>query len=609
MRYSAYAGRILVIDLEGRKSATEALEEKWCEENLGGFGINNRLCWEMMVPGTEPLDPGNLVILGAGPLVGTLAPGAARVMANSRLPLTGAVASASGAMGLGPQMRWAGYDHIVIRGKADQPTYLLLEDGEVRFLAADDLWGDDIHLTTNRLRHRHPGSSVLAIGPAGERLVAFSLAMIDKSSTLGRGGLGAVLGSKNLKAVVVKGSRGIEVEDQHRFLRAVKGLYRRRDKWELREAALHLGMIGGWELYVQQLASGEDEGKLEQLKKIFGPEGYLQFERHRISCPSCFLADKDYLRWDDRSTCSTSFLNAAILGAALDLEHAHEAVEVLDFLDRQGLCFITYLNIYILLEELEKRGLCPGEELPIPEGGSNLERALGLAAAVVERQGLGDLLASGWRALLKYFGPEAERLSAVIKGQDCLYDPRVSGLGTMEFEQIVSPRGPTSASAGSPTYMPGTPPDKFRRLTARMGVAEEAMERIFDSTGGFNVGRLTRYSEDWFSLFSCLGVCNRHQINRLYNVEVFRELFYSATGMELDTRELMRRAADSWELYRRLNEREGFGRRDDCIPDIWFSSERVGGRAGVIRDYYKEKELTLRDLQRLLDDYYDERSR
>ncbi len=609
MAYHAYSGKILFVDLDSGKSAREPLPENWCVEHLGGFGINNRLCWELMTPGTPPLDSSNPVILGAGPLVGTLAPGASRIMGNTRFPLTGAVASASGAMGLGARLKWAGYDHLVIRGAAYRPSYILIDDSEAQIIPAEDLWGLDIHDATDKLWETHPGSSVLAIGPAGENLVHFSLAIIDKCATLGRGGLGAVLGSKKLKAVVVRGSGGVKVADPKGFLRIVNNLYRRMERWELKDAALALGMIGGWEIYLNQLASGVSEEERERIKEAFGPQAYLEFERRRISCPSCFLGDKDRLGWDMRSTCSTSFLNAAILGAALGLNNAKEAVLLLDLLDRLGICFFTYLNLYLFLLDLKEREITDikryGEFLDL----NGLKGAIKLAKSIAFRKGLGDLLSLGWDNIIDYFGSQAEEYASVIRGQDCIYDPRVSGLGTMEFEQLVSPRGPTSASAGSPTYLPGLPREKMVRLTSRMGVPEDALERIYPNDQAVNVGRLTRYAEDWFSLFSSLGVCNRHQINRLYHVDIFRDLFHAATGIDLTPKEIMECAAANWELYRRLNEREGLGRESDRIPSSWLTEERISRREGTLMDYSRKKRLTRKDLMQLLDDYYDERSR
>jgi aldehyde:ferredoxin oxidoreductase len=177
----------------------------------------------------------------------------------------------------------------------------------------------------------------------------------------------------------------------------------------------------------------------------------------------------------------------------------------------------------------------------------------------------------------------------------------------MEFEQVVSPRGPTSASGGSATYLPGQTPETLARLTERMGAGPAAIGRMFDS-GGMNVGRLTRYSEDWFSLFSSLGICNRHQVNRFYNPPLIRDLLAAVTGLELDVGEIMARAAAGWELYRELNAREGLGMEADIFPPVWLDERPVWGRGGKLHDYFG-RELDRAKLESLLEDYYDERTR
>ena len=232
-----------------------------------------------------------------------------------------------------------------------------------------------------------------------------------------------------------------------------------------------------------------------------------------------------------------------------------------------------------------------------------------LAVRVAERRGvIGDAFARGWQGVLEHFGEETRRYTVLVRNQDCLYDPRASGMGTMEFEQVVSPRGPTSASAGSATYVPGLPEDRLRRLTQRMGVGDEALGRIFSPSWSMNVGRLTRYSEDWFSLFSSLGLCNRYQINRFYHADLIRDLLAAVTGMELEVGEMMEKAAASWGLYRELNAREGLGREEDRIPEAWFSEQPLWGRGGRLKDYFG-RELSREDVLTLLEDYYDERSK
>jgi len=602
----------MVIDLSGGTACVKPYPPDFALDYLGGFGVNNRLYSEYARPGTDPLGPDNPVILGAGPLVGTIIPGASRVMANARVPLSGAVASASGSMGMGANMKWSGLDHVVICGKAEEPISIYIENGRVEFLPARSLWGKGILETTRSLWASHPGSSVLAIGQAGENGVHSSLAMVDGCATLGRGGLAAVLGAKNLKALVVKGEGGVKVADPARLQELVKGLYERLENFDMREAAAALGMIGAWPMYASQLLPyGSSEEDLQMLTERFGPQAYLELKKCRVSCPSCFLADKDelYLPRTGESVYSTSFLNAAIIGCALLMRDAEEAASTLALLDDLGLDFMTLSWQAAFLLELQEHGIigeADVEGIPLARGADILRE---LALRVSERRGeIGEAFARGWRGAFELFGEDKRRYTMLVRDQDCLYDPRVSGLGTMEFEQIVSPRGPTSASAGSATYVPGLPEERLRRLTARMGAGEEALARIFSPPWGMNVGRLTRYSEDWFSLFSSLGLCNRYQINRFYNAELIRDLYAAVTGVELEVGEMMNKAAAGWELYRELNSHEGLGVEKDEPPQAWFGEQPLWGRGGRLKDYFGN-ELSREDVLTLLEDYYDERGR
>lgn len=612
MKGGGYTGNMLTIDLGRLESSISMYPEEYADRYLGGFGVNNRLFLERSRPGTDPLDPGNPLVLGAGPLVGTAVPGTSRVMANARVPLTGAVASASGSMGLGVQMKRGGLDHIVLLGKASEPTIIRIEDGHAEFISAASFWGKGILETTRALRQAYPGSSVLAIGLAGENLVHLSLAMIDACATLGRGGLAAVLGSKNVKAVVVKGSGVLKVADPKRLKELLRGLHERQARWDMRKAALELGMIGAWPMYANQLmpyGAGEDD--LREMTERFGPGAYLKLKKRRIACPSCFLADKDELQLPStgESVYSTSFLNAAIIGCALGMKDAEEAASTLAMLDDLGLDFMTLSWQAAYLLELHEHGLLEtgdAEGIPLSRGAGILRE---LAVRVTRRKGeIGEALARGWRGAFELFGEDTRRFTMLVRDQDCLYDPRVSGLGTMEFEQIVSPRGPTSASAGSATYVPGLPLDDLRRLTQRMGVGEGALDRIFSPPWGMNVGRLTRYSEDWFSLFSSLGICNRFQINRFYHAALIRDLLAAVTGVEMETEEMMSKAAAGFELYRELSAREGLGREKDIPPEAWFEDSPLWGRGGRLRDYFGNP-LSREDVITLLSDYYDERSR
>ncbi|MEW6440150.1 MAG: aldehyde ferredoxin oxidoreductase N-terminal domain-containing protein [bacterium] len=614
-----FAGRILELELSGLSHAVRPLDPCLAASFLGGFGINQVLFHGYGRPRTPPLDPANPIIFGAGPLVGTLAPGAARVMATTRFPLTGAVAAASGSMGFGPRMKWAGYDHVVVLGKAPRPVCVVISGDAVRFVDAGVLWGKGIHETTAALKERFgAGGSVTAIGPAGEACVPYSFALTDVAGTIGRGGLGAVMGAKNLKAVYVRPAEtdqpretgaGIRVHDRKGFLREVARLHERARAYPLHGYCVQKGLMAGWELGIESMFR-HPEWTPAEMDAVYGQKVYERMKRRRFGCPSCFICDKDLLAWEagseQRSAPFTSYINV-VLAAMVGIRNPDLAAEMLFRLDDAGLDLFVFGRMVQMLRNAREAGSLPlrddvADELERDETGF-----LRLLDRVIRREGVGELFHSSLEEFAARVGPDASRDLVCIKGQDALYDPRDTGLGTMEFEQIVCPRGPTSACSGSPSYLPGQPLDKFKQHAGRMGASPEAAARIFDSPFGFHVGRLSRYSEDWYALFSALGVCNRAVVNRFYHVDIFSRLYSTLTGIEKSPGDLMADAERIWNLLRLANRREGFTRADDRIPEPWFEPKTSGGETRYITDYFRTSRLTRSQVQGLLEGYYEER--
>jgi len=554
--------------------------------------------------GAAALSPENPVIIGAGPLIGTLAPGASRVVCTTKFPLTSAVGTASGSMNFASQLKYAGYDHLVITGAASKPVYLRIADDDVEICDASALWGMDACEAADALWEEHGNDcGIISIGQAGENLVRFSLALVDKTATLGRGGLGAVFGAKKLKAIVVSGSGGVSVADAKGFLEIVEGLYERLRRYPLRDACVDLGIMSNWENYVKQFFTPDVQ---EKVAKLYGVETYKKVKKMRVACPSCFIADKDVLEIRDGAfagliTYASSFFNATLFSKFTD--DYREALKLTDMLNRYGLCLLTFSSLADFLIRIYENGIVRKEDMDGMELRRDFSTLAGLIEKITFRRGVGNVLADGWTAVFQKF--DAERQAAVVKGKDCLWDPRLSGLGTMEFEQIVCPRGPTSATGGSPTYVPGTPPEAFRRHCERMGAPGDAIERIL--AAGLNIGRLTRYAEDWYAVLSSLGICNRHMNNRFYSAKICAELYSKATGVKISAAELMRAAERAWNVFKAVNVREGFTRAHDKIPEHWFEPLRFEGGVATLMDYYRTKELSKDDLGKMLDDYYDER--
>ena len=602
MSVAGYAGRILHMDLSTGEHTIESLPLDEAHLFVGGFGMNDLLAWRHLPPRVDPFSEANPIVLGAGPLVGTMAPGSVRLMATTKQPMNGAVAAAAGSMSLGAQLKWAGYDHVVIAGRSPHPVILLIQDDRVELLDARDLWGQGLNGATDALRKRYPGAGVLAIGPAGERKIVMALALIDRTATLGRGGLGAVMGSKGLKAVVVRGTKGIAPADTRRFMALVEGLYKRLAEFPSRSLVLDLGMMAGWDASLQTLFPGASSSA-QAFNRDFGPEVYRRFKARRAACPSCFLPCKDVLRIPDemRETTPTSYLNVPLLGLRFQMNAAN-AARLLDRLNDLGVDFMSFSAMADWAIGASGKGLLGREPLPC-----NGATAHHLLDEMLEGRGVGGIMGQGWRALAEEYGEEALSEIPLIRWMEPLFDPRSSGLGTMEFEQVVCPRGPTSATAGSPTYLPGVTPDKMARHLDRMGVPPGGIRRIIEHPFQLDVGRLSKYAEDWYSALSSLGICMRAQNNRFYSAELCADLYAAATGFPMDREGLMRAADRGWNLMRLLNGREGFGRQDDRVPSPWFEPLESHGNRLVMQDYYRQVTLTQEDLEGFLAGYYDER--
>jgi aldehyde:ferredoxin oxidoreductase len=623
MKSAGYMGRVLDVDLTTGESVVKPLDSRAALEYLGGLGINAWLMAQRHVPGTDPLAPENPLILGAGPLVGTGAPGAAKTVATTRFPLNGTVSESVGSMRFALNLKGAGFDHVVIRGRARRPSVLTLEKGRASVRDAGALWGSDIFATTDELKRTcgRPKSSVIAIGPGGENRVAFSMALVDKASTLGRGGLGAVMGAKNLKAVLAAGEERPHIHDPKGLKRLLADIRDRLKRFRNHPRVLELGIMENWDNYVRQLASYRNFTRVfpaEKATELYGPDVYRSFKIRRFGCPSCFTPDKDDIEVTEGPfkgfrTTTTSYMNSALMGRLFDLNHPGDktaALRLSDKLDRSGLDMFTFGSMLdFLITECEAGRLDPQRfGLPMEREWEALEAWMD---AINRRAGRAEVLAEGWASLLTYLGPDFKARAPVIKNCDVLWEPRIAGLGTMEFEQIVSLKGPRSQSGGSPTYVPGLTEESlplFQRHLDRMGADPAAIARIMDSPLGFNVGRMTRYSEDWYTLLSSLGICNRHFNNRFYSLENGAALFRTVTGFDVDPDHLRGSAVRIWDTLKALNRAEGFGPRDDRAPEIWFKPMTgPQGEALHVRDYFGKTELGKEDIARLVSDYYHER--
>ncbi|MHA1971258.1 MAG: aldehyde ferredoxin oxidoreductase N-terminal domain-containing protein, partial [Candidatus Thorarchaeota archaeon] len=220
--YKGYAGHYLEVDLTKGEVHKKEMEKEWARLYLGGSGVSSKILWERTTAETDPLSPDNVVVVGTGPLTGAMFSPSGRMMFAARGPLTGVWAESHVGGFMGPEIKYAGFDFVIITGRSKKPVYLFLRDGKAELLDASHLWGQETDTTTKMIRedHKDPSIETAVIGPAGENQVLYSGIIVDFYRAAGRAGLGAVLGSKNMKGIAASGSMGLEAYDMEKYLEA-----------------------------------------------------------------------------------------------------------------------------------------------------------------------------------------------------------------------------------------------------------------------------------------------------------------------------------------------------------------------------------------------------
>jgi aldehyde:ferredoxin oxidoreductase len=613
MEFKGYAGSVLWVNLSTGTITKEPLDPEIVRRFIGGFGFTNKLAYDLIDPEVDALSPENVVIIGSGALSGTLAPGSTKVMATTKLPINNAIGTPFGG-GFSHLLKCAGYDYVVITGRADRPAYLKIIDDNISLMDASDVWGKDTIETTDLLRAKHgAGSSVIAIGQAGENLVRISFAMVDKFGSLGRGGLGAVFGSKNLKAVVVNGSKGVRIADAEGFVKVAGSVRQNMLSYPYRNEWLKLGPCIGHLVFSKIMATGRNWAELltEDIDYPTQVQELLNISESCHTCPTCPLNCKALLRLEKGEYAGLTAPTSAILDSiqwvgrysACDL---NRSVKYLDLCNRYGLDYFSTKALIEFAIDLYKGGIIKREDADGQELDWDATTVLSLLEKICRREGLGNILADGLIPTSKRFGKLAAERVVDFKGLEPFADPRPL-LNGLELSACVNPRGSYIAPAWSPVFSPGRTPKEIATYCRKLLVPEETIERICYNNTELNLARLIKYTEDWYSVYSCLGICVRQPVMLSYDPQTAAQLYTSATGIEMTPEELHKAGERAWNIFKAANVREGFTRKDDRFPDKFFEPLKAGDKEIRLMNYNRTKELTRDDVEKMFDDYYDER--
>ena len=597
MTGGGFAGKIVTVDLSREEIKTESLLPELATDFVGGLGLCLKLAYETIPQGVGALNEDNVIVLGAGPLVGTNLPAVSRVFAVTKMPTSNTIGWAgSGGVNFGCQLKNAGFDHIIIKGKATRPVFLSIADDKVEIKDAGSLWGLNMSDACEEIWNEvKPPSGIICIGQAGENQVSFSMAFIERTATLGRGGLGAVMGSKNLKAIVAKGSKGIAIGDKKRYNSIVRPFLQRIRDYPYLKEWQELGMIKSF------------PGITEDI--------YDKIKVRRKACVSCPVGCKDVIRIDDGHFKGLVSHTSSVINLFTPMFYGfkdyRDSIKLITDLDQYGMDAFEFFGLMTFAKSLSDNGVIPKDRLITDVAIDSLSSMESWAEAIALRQGLGDIFADGFQGVIDEFGESAASLApALVKGMHPYAGPgsAISWdlFGSMELGQILDPRGPHVGSGGSPTYFAKRPMDVFPKHFKRMGIPEDAFERILTTSGisdqkpALRVGRLLKYSHSWFSTLGSLGICARAQINRFYNAQLCAELYESVTGIETSLPDLRKRVERVWTLYRLLNLREGLNRQEkETVPTRWLKD-------GGFKDYVSEQPLNKDQIEEMIEDYYEE---
>ncbi|MBW2059328.1 MAG: hypothetical protein JRH07_06565 [Deltaproteobacteria bacterium] len=614
---------IVRVDLSAGTVEREPVQEETDRRFLGGSGVGWKLVADNLPPGTDPFSPENIIAMSPGILAGTLTPGAPKTTVITKFPTIAAEdgkhfvgSCTTGGRYLGIALKRAGCDHLLISGKADSPVYLRIRDREIDLVEARDLWGRGIEEVSNELvRREGPEAGVVVIGTAGENLVRNALTIVDKTDSLGRGGLGALMGAKNLKAIVVTGSGDVAVSQPARFMHVSRELRQRVLKWSRREHWIKLGLAAGWDTFKHTQYPGI--WPKDKWDELYGEKTRMETVEEVIGCNSCLLSCR--LKWktkggeyDGEVGFGSPFSKSATSGMLLGVEDFRKMIHlVADANSRTGLDFYTTTRMIDFVTKMYELGRLKREDTGGLELTRGYETYLRLYEMTANREGFGDILADGWLRLKKEFGldPQEYWYAGICKGIDFIYDARASNFHPLMMTFFTRPR-PHHGGSHTRTNSRNKTIEEIREQVERWGISREAIDRIFTESpysGKFNVGRYTRYMEDMMRVKNALGLCTIYTYQGLIFGDDLARLYNTSTGENLTPGELVDHGERIGNLAKVLNAREGFTRKEDRVPEVWFRPmESPEGRIEM-KDYYQTKVMTRQDVDMLLDDYYEER--
>jgi aldehyde:ferredoxin oxidoreductase len=596
-----FGGTVLRVNLSEGRITRHKTDEALARNYLGGRGLNVKLLWDELPAHTGGLAPENILVFGVGPFVGTLFPGGARFNVTAMSPQTGILGDSNGGGFFGPELKFAGYDQLILQGRSETPVYVLIHDDQVEIRDASDLWGLDVWETTSAIQRSLKDNrvQVATIGQGAENGVLFAGVYANLSRSAARTGMGAVMAAKNLKAVAVRGNKHLHVADMARFLEILeqldKAIYN-HPEYEIRyrlgttKLIKALNEIGG--LSTRHFQSG----RFDEVDLVSGEAIEALYKVKSKACFSCTIPCSRYLIVEDPRFPELKLEGPEfepLAGFTLRVGNSDLALglKCVDLSNRYGLDAIALSEVISWAMECFERDLLSSDEVDsLDLSWGNGETIMALIHKIAHREGFGDLLADGVQKAAEKLGRGSEEFAMHGKGLE-LFEADVRSIKAYGLGNAVSSRGADHLRS-EPWFEFSNDAEEGVR---RYGIPETAFRLEYKGKG-----LVVKHFEEMAAISDSLGVCK----NTYNNMEILdwddtAELLNATTGWDLIGEGVRKIGERIVNLERLFIAREGITRKDDTLPKRFLETplpEGSGPSTGSILE-----------LDAMLDEYYQAR--
>jgi len=612
-----YVGKTVVVDLSNREVSEEDVSAQDFFDFIGGQGMNIKILLDKMDPMVDPMSEDNMLSFGPGALVGTLAPSSSRASISTKSPLTGLLGSTSSGHFWGAKLKSCGYDYLVLKGKSQDPAYIFIDNGKVNILDAKHLWGKDSWDTITSIRNelRNEEVEIACIGVGGEKLVRFAAVENGFYSGWARTGPGAVMGSKNLKAIALRGHKDITVFDPKGFLDAVNEATATIVNHPTYKPWRQYGSVLAVDIYYDLgvvMGHNQSEETKEDFIQTMGKENLLKYKKRTMACSGCPVACGQWVEIDEGPYKGLQLKAIDItptleFGARYGMRNLAAVAKATELFHRYGIDGTSAVASVAFATELFQKGIISKSDT------DGLELNWGDEALIFElmrkiayREGFGNLLADGPVEMARSIGRDSEQFLTTTRGLETTSrDPRARW-DVWSFGYLVNARGGDHMGVQSPieNLRKSAPEGEYsyelsapEKAVARVDILDDWKEKTFDfENGTVSIPHMAAWSQDLVNIVNSVGSCIRPPILWSLGPTIYARLLTTLTGIEFSPEDVRKAGERITNIQRIFNFKAGEKREDIKFAPRFYDAPIKG------------KKLDKDKVNEVLDQYYEVRN-